>query len=859
MPTSVRRLYKEIKPSAYLLEITPDATHMCFSGHVTVRLKKTGRPSQRLTFHQRELKVEQAEIIKHDKKGQHAVPVVRINNQDTLDEVRLHTDDMLYAGEYEVRMRFSGQISRSMTGLYPCYFTLDDTEHILLATQFESHHAREVFPCIDEPEAKATFKLSLTAPKSQQVLSNTPIETQVPEEDSAELTRTTFETTPKMSSYLLAFVIGEIHSKRSHTARGTEVAIWGTIAQPVESFEFALDVAKGCIEFFEEYFGVAYPLPKADHIGLPDFSSGAMENWGLITYRERLLFAYPNEAAQSTKEVIAEVIAHETSHQWFGNLVTMRWWDDLWLNESFANVMGYHAPASLFPSWNLWDEYIAGEGLSALRRDATKGVQAIRTVVRHPAEISTLFDPSIVYAKGGRLIYMLMTYIGEAAFRKGLAAYFKKHAYANTTGDDLWESIRQASGVDVQAFMDPWLQRPGFPVLSVDQQGNEVTITQQHFLESGEESDGRIWPVPLFAERSDFPAVLERATLQRRLSSSEALILNRGAIGHYIVHYVQPAHREYVAEQVRKQTMADGERFMLLNNASMLSKAGYQSFDTVLRLLQAYEGEQSEIVWGAMSLILAETRRFVDLDPTIEQYIKKAVRKLIQREHTRLGWTSKPGESTSDQKLRATIIALGGYAEDELIIAEAIKQFTTYQQDTTTVDPELRSIVFGIAIKQSIPKAFKYLLDVHDQTTNSDLQADCMAGLTTTCDPKEAQTLLDRLTNASLIKPQDADHWLAYLLRNRHSRMAAWEWMTTNWEWIEATYADDKSYDSFPRYAASACNTKEWGDKYADFFAPKQEDIVLKRNITIALSEIATRVQWLERDLAGVKQFLETL
>ncbi|QQS18439.1 hypothetical protein IPL68_07715 [Candidatus Saccharibacteria bacterium] len=339
-------------------------------------------------------------------------------------------------------MEFEGKITDGMTGIYPCYWKdADGNEQKLFATQFESHHAREAFPCIDEPEAKAVFELTLITQDNVELLSNTPMQSQermayeewrikysknAPIQDTSfSILQTSFKPTPKMSTYLLAFVTGNLHKKSAKTKSGVDVNVWATTVQPAESLDFALDVATRSIEYFEDYFGVPYPLPKADHVALPDFSSGAMENWGLITYRERVLLDYPGQTSQGIREYIALVVAHETSHQWFGNLVTMRWWDDLWLNESFANMMEYQAVDAMFPDWHVWNQFIASEGLAAFRRDATYGVQSVHVDVHHPDEISTLFDGSIVYAKGGRLLYMLKNYIGEAAFQKGLSEYFK--------------------------------------------------------------------------------------------------------------------------------------------------------------------------------------------------------------------------------------------------------------------------------------------------------------------------------------------------------------------------------------------------------------------------------------------------
>lgn len=853
MPKKVRRLLEQFQPENYQLQLALDRDQLTFSGRVVVRGRKTGVPSQRLTFHQKELKITEAKVVKHDKKGDQELTVERINNQDGLDEVRLHTESKLYPGDYTVTMEFSGKITPGMHGIYPCPFKHDGKDKMLLATHFESHHAREAFPCIDEPAAKASFDLTTITPKGEAVLSNTPVKQQKTE---GERIVTTFETTPRMSSYLLAFVAGEMHSKQTKTKTGVEVRVWSTVSQPIESLDFATDTARDTVEFFEDYFGVPYPLAKSDHVALPDFSMGAMENWGLITYRERLLVAYPGEASQSTKEIIALVIGHETAHQWFGNLVTMQWWDDLWLNESFANMMEYQAVDGLFPEWDIWETFVSSEGLSALRRDSTDGVQSVKTGVNHPDEIHTLFDPSIVYAKGGRLLYMLKSYIGEEAFRRGLTDYFNKHAYGNTTGDDLWADLSKTSGMDVGAFMNPWLERSGFPVVTISQQDESVDISQEHFLDNPKKADPkRTWPVPLFPSSDDLPRRLDKSKLSCRVETSGLVRLNSGACGHYIVNYDSEWQRGELTDLVRSKKISGAERLMLLNDSSMLSKAGYRHFGDTLKLLDAYKGENDETVWGMIALVIAEARRFIDLDESLEPRIKDFVRRSIASEYKRLGWREKKGESVGDRKLRAMIIGLGAYAEEPSIIKQAKQLFADYKKDRSAIPAELRCDVFGVVIRQKVPGVFEYLLKLHDSTRNSDLKSDIAVAITLTRSTAEARKLLKRLPQPDTIKAQDADRWLIYLLRNRYSRKTAWDWMVANWAWVEETYGHEAIYDHTPRYSALVCNTEEWAKRYRLFFEPKQDQAALKRTILIAIEEIDNRVAWLKRDLPSVQQF----
>jgi len=850
---SVARLFTQFQPNTYDVTFDIDEDAMRFSGQVVVRGKKVGRPSQRITLHQHQLKVTSASIVKHDKKGDQELTVTRINNQNSLDEVRLHTEEMVYPGEYTITLTFEAPLTTGMTGIYPCFFKDGDNDKKLIMTQFESHHAREAFPCIDEPEAKAVFTMTLLTRPGIVTLSNMPTQSQT--EKDGRMT-TTFEPTPKMSSYLLAFVIGDMISKSTKTKRGTEVNVWATVAQPADSLVFALDVAKRSIEFFEDYFDVTYPLAKADHVACPDFSSGAMENWGLITYRERVLLAYPGETAQSTLEQIALVIAHETSHQWFGNLVTMQWWNDLWLNESFADLMEYQAIDSLFPEWHVWNTFIAGDGLSALRRDAVAGVQAVRTEVHHPDEISTLFDPSIVYAKGGRLLYMLKNYIGEEAFRTGLKSYFEIHAYGNTEGADLWAAFSEASGKDVAAFMNPWLTRSGFPLVSVTQEGHSVSLKQEQFLDDPAKADPeRVWPVPTFASVSVQPDMFDAREQNLSLEQDETMLIDTGARGHYLVRYIHDAQKQAVMDMVRDQKLGEPDRLMLLNGGSMMAKAGYEPYGNVLTMLGAYDKEASEPVWDIMALVVGEARRFIDLDVTLDDKIKPFVDKLVAAQVARLGWDAHEDESSADTKLRALVLGLSAYADNKAVTQKALDLFAAYQQDPAAVPAELRVLVFVVPIKNGDDVAFDYLLNLHDSTQNSELKGDICDALTATRKPKKATLLLARLKNPTLTKPQDVDRWLVYLLRNRYTRATAWEWMVKNWQWLQDTFSNDKSYDYLPRYAASCVNTREYQQKFRDLFEDKQDQILLKRNIQLGLEEIETRITWLERDLASVQKF----
>lgn len=834
---SVPRLYTTFQPDEYRLEIElQNKNKRVFSGFVGILGHYSG--GEPITFHAKDLRITQLKSNGNDVTFAHEGDHLVLN-------------DVQQPGHRHIVIGFEGSITDPMHGLYPCYFEVNGDKKELLATQFESHHAREVFPCIDEPEAKAVFNLALTTKNDVTVLSNMPARTVMPEGDK---TTTVFEPTPVMSPYLLAFVVGELQKKSATTKNGTEVNVYATHAQSADSLDFGLDVAVRSIEFFNDYFDTPYPLPKADHVALPDFSSGAMENWGLITYREVALLASPSTAI-SSKEMVATVIAHETSHQWFGNLVTMKWWDDLWLNESFATLMEYVCVDALFPQWNIWMTFASHETLSALRRDYLSGVQAVKIDVNHPDEISSLFDPSIVYAKGGRLLRMLHSYIGEEAFRSGLKAYFKAHAYGNTQGADLWRAFSDAAGTDIGAFMDVWLAQPNYPLVTVSKIDTGYEFRQIPFVIGGSKNDERIWPVPLGHGRNDLPALLETRELTVT-AQNEPLQLNRGNSGHFVTDYDSSLLAEL------RQRLADGEidavdRLALLHETSLLARAGHTTAAELWSLLLSYANEQEEPVWDIMSLVIADMKRFVETDQEAESALKSHIVTLCEPLYQKLGWQEIDGESETDTKLRASILGLMTYAEDSRVVDQGLALFRECS-DLSTLDGELRSIIFAVAGKSGSIDDWQRLFDLYHSTQIADLQQDAIAALTLTKDSTLIAKLLETITIESFVRSQDVERWFAYLIRSRYAREASWQWMVEHWSWIEDKFESDKSYDSFPRYAASGLSTMEWKQRFDEFFGPLKDQPALTRAIELGSRDIEGRAVWIERDvetlIAALKQ-----
>jgi membrane alanyl aminopeptidase len=834
--TKVPRLLDTFTPNHYNLTLDlTRAEEKEFSGTVIISGDST---SESILLHSKGLIIQSATI----------------DNQPAdvsfgeFDELRLSQPN-LKNENHTIHIIFSGNITDAMHGLYPCYFTHDGIKKQLFATQFESHHAREVFPCVDEPAAKAEYDLTLITRPEITVLGNMPVKFQ--KENGDSLT-TTFEKTPRMSSYLLAFVIGELHKKSARTKSGVEVNIWAIPAQNENTLDFALDIATRSIDFYDEYFGVKYPLPKSDHVALPDFSSGAMENWGLITYRESCLLADPELTPESSRRFIATVIAHELSHQWFGNLVTMNWWNDLWLNESFANMMEYVAIDALHPEWRMWEDFATNEVTAALRRDSLDGVQSVQADVNHPDEISTLFDPAIVYAKGGRLLVMVRKLIGEEAFRAGLKSYFEKFAYKNTVGNDLWQELELASGQPIVNLMNTWISQPGLPVVSVSNSHDTAILSQERFFIGEHQPSDALWPIPLFANQPLDVKILNQK--ETTVSIEKPLQLNCGLSAHFVTKYDESS-REYLLKNITELPTLD--KICILQDVTILARAGFENSASLLPLALSLKTETNEKVFGMAAGALTELRKFVDDNDAARDSLKKISGEFAHATFKELDWDEKAGESDDDRERRTTALSLMIYSEDKEVLNEAKTRFDSNKlEDLPT---EIRALIISANVRHfETTEMIDNLFAAYKNTPSNDLQNDIAIGLTSTKNPETAEKILANIKDSNIIRPQDASRWFVYLIRTRESRQIAWNWLKENWAWVEEKFGDDKSYDDFIRYAATALLTTDELDDFRQFFEPMENIPALTRTIKLGITEIKARTELIEQDKADVLSALQT-
>ncbi len=842
---SVNRLVEKFKPEHYELKLDlMQAKNREFNGIVDIFGEINNE--KEITLHSKDLEIKNI-ISAND---------IKLNfSKAENDEILANIEKLNFkkGDKIQLKIEFSGKITDAMHGLYPCYYKENGEKKELFATQFESHHAREVFPCVDEPEAKATFSLEIKALSDLEVLSNTEI---IEKKENGNIQQVRFAKTPKMSTYLLAFVLGDFQRVSKKTKSGVEVSVLATKAQNSELMEFPLSFAVRVLEFYEDFFGQKFPLSKCDHIALPDFSSGAMENWGLITYRETALLAGKNSSI-SSKKYVALVIAHETSHQWFGNLVTMKWWDELWLNESFATMMEYLATDALEPKWRIWEEFAVNEAVLSLRRDAIDGVQAVHVPVHHPDEISTIFDGAIVYAKGARLMNMLRKYVGNDAFRKGLQMYFEKFKYQNTIGENLWDCLSEASGKNVADFMNPWLFKSGYPSVLAEEDGEELKLSQKQFFIGEGKDSGRIWPILLGSNQNNLPEIMDSKDLICK-KSSDFVQLNQGNVAHFITNYSQNLF-EKLLEKVRNGNLDTISRLQILQERSLLSHGGEIPSVELLRTLQSYDKETSLTVWDMISLLIGELKIFIDEDSASSKKMKKFVGNLAQNEFEKLGFVKKTGEDEEDTQKRSSILAHMIYAENEKAILGALDIFKN-SPNMEDIDSEIRSLILTVKIRfEESPELVQKMLESYKNTSNVDYRDDIMVALTSTKNIRTGELLLEKMLENDIIRTQDILSWYVHLLRNLKTRELAWKWLRENWKLIEEKFDGDKSYNDFPRYSGAILRTEKQLQEFKEFFNPLKSDPSLTRAIEMGEREIAGRVDLIKQDKTAIDKFLQNL
>ncbi|WP_295583783.1 M1 family metallopeptidase [uncultured Streptococcus sp.] len=844
---TVEHFIEKFVPENYNIFLDINRTEKSFSGNIAI----TGEALDNvISFHQKDLTI--ASVLLDNQNLDFKVD----NQQESL------SIDLPETGTITLVIEFSGKITDNMTGIYPSYYTVDGMKKEVISTQFESHFAREAFPCVDEPEAKATFDLSIKFDQAADeiVLSNMP---EVDAERRKETGLWTFDTTPRMSSYLLAFALGDLQGKTASSKNGTEVGVFSTKAHNPKTLDFALDIAVRVIDFYEDYFGVRYPIPLSYHVALPDFSAGAMENWGLVTYREVYLLVDENSTVKSRQNV-ALVVAHELAHQWFGNLVTMKWWDDLWLNESFANMMEYVSIDAIEPSWNIFEDFQTTGVPLALQRDATDGVQSVHVAVNHPDEINTLFDPAIVYAKGSRLMHMLRRWLGDDDFRAGLKIYFEKHQYSNTIGHDLWDALSEASGKDVAAFMDAWLEQPGYPVVTAEVVDDTLVLSQKQFFIGEGQDQNRIWPIPLNTNWTGLPETLTEERLaipnfsQLAAQNEGALRLNTANTAHYITNYKGQLLKAVLNQLTELDTTS---KLQVVQERRLLAESGEIPYAELIPLLTKLTDETSYLVSEAIAQVVDGLDMFMDEGSEAQAEFKALVNRLMQKNYDRLGFEPQVGESDEDEMVRQKAISLMLYADNADAVAKAEEIFDAHKENIESIPASIRLSVLANQVKHAETEELVSLyLDCYVKTNDGNFRRQLAAALSNTKEKATVERILGELKNKDVVKPQDlAMSWYRPFLNKDFSQGAFWNWACENWDWITSALGGDMSFDKFVIYPANTFKTPERLEEYKAFFEPQLDDMAISRNITMGIKEISARINLINTSKAAVESALAEL
>jgi aminopeptidase 2 len=713
-------------------------------------------------------------------------------NEDT-QTTTIKFDKRLSKGEKaQLKQTFTGQLNDQMAGFYRASSKgKDGKQKYLAVSQFEPTDARRAFPCFDEPALKAEYTVTLIADEHMTCLSNMDVasETEVDSKITGGKRKAVkFNRSPVMSSYLLAFIVGELKSISTDKFR-LPIKVWMTPEQNLEDGRYSLDVAAKTLAFYEKAFDSAFPLPKMDMVAVPDFSAGAMENWGLITYRVVDLLFDQKTAGAATKERVAEVVQHELAHQWFGNLVTMDFWDGLWLNEGFATWMSWYSCNEFYPEWKVWETFTIDTLQGALGLDSLRSSHPIEVPVHRAEDINQIFD-NISYAKGSAVLRMISKYLGEDVFIDGVRRYIKKHAWGNTQTGDLWAALSEASGKDVSTLMDIWTKHVGYPVITVeeDETKNAITIKQNRFLRTADvkpEEDTTLYPVILGLKTEkgvDKDLMLTSRSTTISLPSLSFYKLNADHCSLFRTSY--PTSRLAKLGQAAKDNLLTVEdRAGMIADAGALAASGYQKTSGILNLLQSFDTESAYIVWNEILTRINSVRStWIFEDEETKAALKRFQLQLCSAKAHELGWDFADDEDHILSQFKSLMFGSAAMVGDEKIVNAAKQMFKEFQAgDLEAIHPNLKPAVFALALIHGGEKEYDTVLARFHSAPTADERNICLRVLGRARSPELIQRTLG-LALSGEVKMQDVYMPLGGLRAHREGIEKRWEWMCGVWD-----------------------------------------------------------------------------
>lgn len=845
------RLSRNVIPLEYDITLEPDLKNFTFEGEETITLSIL-KPTRELTLHSKEVEIKTADVFlgKDLPAGRQGKVFAKISYSEKEQTVTFTFPRILPKGKTKLKIFFKGILNDKMRGFYRSRYNIRDKEYHMATTQFEATDARRAFPCFDEPAHKAVFHVSMIVPNNKTAISNTlPVSVN---EHSVGNKIIKFSPTPKMSTYLLAFIVGDFEYIEGKSNGGTQIRVFTTPGKKHQA-KFALDCAIRTLEFYEKYFAIKYPLPALDMIAIPDFSSGAMENWGAITYRESALLVDEEKSSISNKQWVALVIAHEIAHQWFGNLVTMEWWTHLWLNEGFASYIEYLAVDKLFPNWDIWTQFSVADLGIALRLDALYHTHPIEIPVHHPDEIGEIFD-EVSYSKGASIIRMLADYLGEENFRDGLRHYLKKHSYKNTETVHLWQAFEKISGKPVSKIMHNWTSKPGYPVVQASVVNNKLSLSQSRFFASpiskAKAKDKTLWQIPVSVDKKKF--LMSTKSVVSELAYSK---INKGETSFFRTAYSTELLSS-LREPVSMKTLSSADRLGIVRDLFALSEAGTIPTTDVLEFLSAYKNEDNYVVWVEIATGFARLEQIFGKEKKgeLNKETNKMIISLFSPTFHRLGWNKNKNDTHTDGLLRSLVISRLGRSGSKEIIKEARKKFEDIKK-SKKINPDIRGAIYAVVATNGGKKDYKEFIKLYEKETLHEEKNRIGGALGDFKDPKILKKVCD-FAMSSHVRKQDSVGILSSVGLNIIGRDIWWNFTKKNWKTLVSRYGEGGLNLSRAIKAISVSAEEKHLTSFKKFFKT-HEAPGAKRAIDQVIERLEGNVAWLERDKEKVTEFFK--
>lgn len=757
--------------------------------------------------------------------------------------------------EVTVKITFVGILNDLLNGFYKS--TYSDGKKFLATTHMEPASCRRAFPCFDEPALKAVFHIALIADPHLTCLSNMHV---LEEETIGAKKKVIFAPTPLMSTYLVAFVVGELDYVEDTIHYRLPVRVYATPGKAHKG-KFAVEYAAKTLTYFESVFGLEVPLEKIDLIGIPDFAIGAMENWGLITFRDAALLYDPDTCSLSQKQHCAEIVMHELAHQWFGNLVTMDWWEGLWLKEGFATWMSFLAMDHFFPSWNIWEGFYTSNVVRALDLDCLRSSHPIEVNVRTAKELPQIFD-AISYSKGGSVLRMISDYLGLDVFLRGVSKYLKDHAYGCTVTTDLWDALASTSGKDVVGIMTTWTKKVGYPYVKVENDAGESTITQHRFLSSNDVTteEDTLYPVLLELLDASNGSIDKSVELRERSTTLKTPLvfkLNANQVGTYRVLYPSTL----ISLLVDSVHLSTFDRAGLVDDMTAFSACGLAKTTDLLKLLSSIKGNDSLIVWEMISAAFSELEALLKFsEKSVLLRLKKL--RLFILSTCPFDLTSWPeDENETVQQVKALLFSFAVSSEHPQVTGYAKGLFDSFiESPTTKINPNILATVFKTGVAKGGETEWKQLLNIAKTSIDSVIPNKAFSALgETPLHELKLKTL--ELTLDGTVRNQDFLYPVSGVVVSPEGVRIYWKWFTSKWTEIVAFLPPNGIGNILPRavgLSISKFTQKEDMVTCEEFYKDRKED-AFARSLDQAFEVVKARVKWLERDGGEIKEFLETI